>query len=116
MSRGQPAGKSRTGRPSLWSAAALAALLGLGLGKAHHAYASAGAEPTSDSASLPSDPGADARAAREAPRRRDWKRIVQRVRQDLSKRRISAIAAGATFYSLLAIFPAIAALVALYGL
>src|SRR5438105_646235 len=55
-------------------------------------------------------------APRATPRHRDWKLVVRRVREDLTKRRIIAIAAGVTFYSLLAIFPALAALVALYGL
>ena len=55
-------------------------------------------------------------APRATPRHRDWKLVVQRVREDLTKRRIIAIAAGVTFYSILAIFPALAALVALYGL
>ncbi|HTS20207.1 MAG TPA: YihY/virulence factor BrkB family protein [Casimicrobiaceae bacterium] len=46
----------------------------------------------------------------------DWKAVFGSIRADLTKRRILAIAAGVTFYSLLAIFPATAALVALYGL
>jgi len=39
-----------------------------------------------------------------------------RVYQNISEHRVVALAAGITFYSLLAIFPAIAALVAVYGL
>jgi membrane protein len=39
-----------------------------------------------------------------------------RIYQNVSDHRIAAIAAGVTFYALLAIFPGIAALVALYGL
>jgi membrane protein len=39
-----------------------------------------------------------------------------RVYQNISKHRVILVAAGITFYSILAIFPAIAALVALYGL
>jgi membrane protein len=45
-----------------------------------------------------------------------WKDIAARVYENLSEHRILAIAAGVTFYALLAIFPAIAAFVALYGL
>lgn len=47
---------------------------------------------------------------------RGWKDILLRVYGNISKHRIVAIAAGITFYSILAIFPAIAALVSLYGL
>ena len=42
--------------------------------------------------------------------------VFRDVREGITRDRVLAIAAGVTFYSLLAIFPAIAALVALYGL
>lgn len=45
-----------------------------------------------------------------------WKDILRRVYANVSAHRVMALAAGMTYYSLLAIFPAIAALVALYGL
>lgn len=45
-----------------------------------------------------------------------WKDILLLVYVNTSKHRIMSLAAGVTYYSLLAIFPAIAALVALYGL
>jgi membrane protein len=44
-----------------------------------------------------------------------WKDIILRVYQNVVKDRVIALAAAVTFYSLLAIFPAIAALVAVYG-
>jgi membrane protein len=47
---------------------------------------------------------------------RGWKDIILLVYANVSKHRIMALAAGMTYYSLLAIFPAIAALVAVYGL
>jgi membrane protein len=47
---------------------------------------------------------------------RGWKDILKRCYQRLGDDRILAIAAGVTFYALLAIFPAIAALVSIYGL
>lgn len=47
---------------------------------------------------------------------RGWKDILLRVYGNIGEDRIMLVAAGVTFYSLLAIFPAIAALVALYGL
>jgi membrane protein len=56
---------------------------------------------------------ADAPAAIPA---RGWKDILVRVYDNIGSHRIITIAAGVTFYSLLALFPAIAALVAIYGL
>ncbi|MET4476513.1 YihY/virulence factor BrkB family protein [Bradyrhizobium sp. F1.13.3] len=47
---------------------------------------------------------------------RGWKDILLRVYANISKHRVLALAAGMTYYSILAIFPAIAALVAVYGL
>ncbi|WP_407174302.1 YihY/virulence factor BrkB family protein [Bradyrhizobium sp. STM 3562] len=47
---------------------------------------------------------------------RGWKDILLRVYTNVDEHRILALAAGMTFYSLLAIFPALAALVAIYGL
>jgi len=47
---------------------------------------------------------------------RGWKDILWRVYGNIGAHRILALAAGMTYYSLLAIFPAIAALVAIYGL
>jgi membrane protein len=45
-----------------------------------------------------------------------WRDILLRVYDNISEHRVIAIAAGVTFYTILAICPAIAALVALYGL
>jgi membrane protein len=45
-----------------------------------------------------------------------WKDILSRVYSNVGDHRILALAAGMTYYSLLAIFPALAALVAIYGL
>lgn len=45
-----------------------------------------------------------------------WKDIGLRVFQEFNKDRVLAVAAGVTFYGLLALFPAIGALVSLYGL
>src|SRR4051794_13420708 len=47
---------------------------------------------------------------------RGWKDILLRVYSNLSEHRVVALGAGMTFYSLLAIFPALAAFVAIYGL
>jgi membrane protein len=45
-----------------------------------------------------------------------WKDIAVRVYLEFLKDRVLAVAAGVTFYTLLALFPGIAALVTLYGL
>lgn len=47
---------------------------------------------------------------------RGWRQILGRVKDDFLKDQIPMVAAGVTFYCLLAIFPGIAALAALYGL
>jgi membrane protein len=45
-----------------------------------------------------------------------WKDVLWRVYGNVGEHRILALAAGMTYYSILAIFPALAALVAIYGL
>ena len=45
-----------------------------------------------------------------------WKRILMNVKDQIAKDNVSIISAGVAFYSFLAIFPAIAALVSIYGL
>jgi membrane protein len=45
-----------------------------------------------------------------------WKETARRTLADFSRHRVMAEAAAVTFYSVLALFPAIAALVSLYGL
>jgi membrane protein len=47
---------------------------------------------------------------------RSWKDVLLRVVQGVSDDRVLANAAGVTFYGLLALFPAVAALVSIYGL
>lgn len=46
----------------------------------------------------------------------DWKEILLRVYREIADDRVLALAAGVAYYGLLALFPAIAALVAIYGL
>jgi membrane protein len=45
-----------------------------------------------------------------------WKDILWRVYQQISEDRVLSVAAGVTFYALLALFPGITAFVSLYGL
>jgi membrane protein len=61
------------------------------------------------------DRGRQAASPSEIPAK-GWKDILWRVYQEIGKDRIVAVAAGVTFYGLLALFPAIAAIVSLYGL
>jgi len=50
------------------------------------------------------------------PSRPGWRARAGRIYGNIGKHRVVALAAGVTFYGLLAIFPALAALVSLYGL
>jgi membrane protein len=59
--------------------------------------------------------GRDADVPSEIPAK-GWKDIAWRVWEGMQKDRVLLIAAGVTFYSLLAAFPAVAAAIALYGL
>ncbi len=61
------------------------------------------------------DRGRSATAPQEIPAK-GWKDILWRVWGEIQKDRILAVAAGVTFYALLALFPAIAAFVSIYGL
>ena len=59
------------------------------------------------------------RSERDVPFRdsaKGWKDVLLRVYRNIGDHRVLALAAGTTYYSILAIFPAIAALVAIYGL
>lgn len=59
--------------------------------------------------------GRDAARPDEIPHR-GWKDIAYRVYLEFNKDRVLSVAAGVTFYTLLSLFPAVAALVACYGL
>jgi membrane protein len=103
-----------------WALASLLTLLGIALATEH-------LFPTKDDRSAGSSYSGGVRAVdvdgrgrqattpSEIPAR-GWKDILLRVYSNISKHRIMALAAGMTYYSILAIFPAIAALVAIYGL
>jgi membrane protein len=61
------------------------------------------------------DRGRDAETPAEIPAK-GWKDIAWRVYAGIQNDRVLLVAAGVTFYALLALFPATAALVSLYGL
>lgn len=112
--------------PSGWTIAAALALLAAAflteqvlprdeehrLGRSKHRRDAA---PTTALATEDKDRGRLASRPSEIPAR-GWKDILLRVYGNISEHRILALAAGMTYYSLLAIFPALAALVAIYGL
>lgn len=62
-----------------------------------------------------SQDGASAEQPHEIPAR-GWWDIARRTYHEIDKDRVRAVAAGVTFYALLALFPALTALVSVYGL
>jgi membrane protein len=59
---------------------------------------------------------ADSRAGDARGTEHDWWALARRVKDDVAADNVSMIAGGAAFFGLLALFPALAAAVALYGL
>ena len=59
--------------------------------------------------------GRDAMRPREIPLR-GWRDILFRVKDEISEDQLSIVAAGVAFYAMLALFPALIALVSIYGL
>ena len=107
---------------SLWAAAAVAALvaigfrLGLHVGRHHEsARGHACAPGRMEDHTLTLGRGSLTDAPSEIPHR-GWKDVLVRVYADIDTNHIVSMAAGVTFYSILALFPAMAALVAVYGL
>lgn len=96
--------------PPLWAIAATVGLMAAGFGS----------RPPARGALHNDDAGGDSRGrSADAPTEispRGWKDIFARVYTNFTEHRILALAAGMTFYTLLAVFPALAALVAIYGL
>jgi membrane protein len=95
----------------LWAIALTALLVATGLTRRP-------IEPASDRADrarLDAGRGRLAESPSQIPAR-GWKDILWRVCDGISEDRILANAAGVTYYALLALFPAIAALVSIYGL
>jgi membrane protein len=97
----------RAGAP-FWAIAATIGLMAAGF---HQRRPAVSAEPAPEAEGR----GRTARTPAEIPAR-GWKEIALRVYQNFGEHRIMSLAAGMTFYTLLAVFPALAALVAVYGL
>jgi membrane protein len=98
-------------RIPIWVTAITAALLLLGFRRQR--FATAGNEARR--AMSEADRGRLAETPSQIPAR-GWKDILWRVYARITECRVIAVAAGVTFYALLAIFPAIAALISVYGL
>ena len=62
-----------------------------------------------------SERGREARSPAEIPPR-GWWDVLKRIKSRMARDRLSIVAAGVAFYALMSIFPALVALVALYGL
>ncbi|HEV2532927.1 YihY/virulence factor BrkB family protein [Phenylobacterium sp.] len=90
-------------------AAPIAMLAGAGV------LALRGTEPVAPKGVRPRGGGRGARSPLQIPLQ-GWKEILVRTRGEFTQDQIPMIAAGVSFYTLLAIFPGLAAFVALYGL
>jgi membrane protein len=109
--------KIQQARPTpLWASALAGLLLMLGASKRkvaspRLAHPKCGASVSRET----NDRGRRADTPADVPAK-GWKDIVLRVYEDIGDDRIMAIAAGVTFFVLLALFPGIAGLISIYGL
>lgn len=114
---------------AIWTVAAAAALLALVMLPRRDGSPPPPAEAEAPHRPSPSHDGSDAHAvARSEPERgrqakapaeipaKGWKDVAMRTYRDVGENRIMLVSAGVTFFALLAIFPAIAAMVSVYGL
>src|SRR5437660_11280475 len=101
-----------SGKPALWPAAVTVALLALGIRLRRRAERLRHSRESRDGGDT-GKRGRGASTPSEIPAR-GWKDVLLRVYENLDEHRVIAIAAGVTFYVILAIVPAIAAFVALY--
>src|ERR1700732_4818151 len=108
----RPGGVTSSQRAPLWAIGLSALLIAFGFTRRR----SGDARPASDDRTQgDTGRGRSAETPAEIPAP-EWKDILWRVYRGISENRILLVAAGVTFYSLLAIFPGIAALISIYGL
>jgi membrane protein len=112
MHRSASAGVTSSEHAPLWAIGLSALLIAFGFARRRSGDAS---PATGDRRPLEAGPGRSAETPSQIPAR-GWKDILLRVYHGISENRILLVAAGVTFYSLLAIFPGIAALISIYGL
>ena len=112
MHRSASAGVTSSKHVPLWAIGLSAVLIALGFARRRSGDAS---PATGDRRPLEAGRGRSAETPTQIPAQ-GWKDILLRVYHGLSENRILLVAAGVTFYSLLAIFPGIAALISIYGL
>jgi membrane protein len=107
-------GTASADRPPLWLAL-ITAMAATGLARARRSAAEQ--RPARQRHQFERSPGngKDAPKPDDVPAR-GWFEILKGLWRSFTKDRVLALAAGVTFYAILAIFPAIAALVSLYGL
>ena len=110
--RSATAGVTSSEYSPLWAIGLSALLIAFGFARRRSGDAS---PATGDRRPLEAGPGRSAETPSQIPAQ-GWKDILLRVYHGLSENRILLVAAGVTFYSLLAIFPGIAALISIYGL
>ena len=106
------AGVTSSEHAPLWAIGLSVLLIALGFARRRSGDAS---PATGDRKPLEAGRGRSAETPSQIPAR-GWKDILLRVYHGISENRILLVAAGVTFYSLLAIFPGIAALISIYGL
>src|SRR5271166_235361 len=110
---------TRLAPPPSWLILLSSALLAIGMASRSSTPAAArgysGMDHVVDHTRLQNGRGRSATAPSEIPWP-GWKDILLRVYRRMTRDRILLIAAGVTFYLILAIFPAISALVSVYGL
>lgn len=104
----------RDRRPPFWEIGLRLAVLAVSLARLNKASGGAAAAEEIDRVQE-KDRGRNAATPGQIPMR-GWMDIVWRIYAEIGNDRILAVAAGVTFYALLAIFPAIAAFVSVYGL
>jgi membrane protein len=110
--RSGTAGVTLSEHAPLWAIGLSILLIALGFARRRSGNAS---PATGDRRALEAGRGRSAETPSQIPAR-GWKDILLRVYHGVSENRILLVAAGVTFYSLLAIFPGIAALISIYGL
>lgn len=110
--RSATAGVTSSEQAPPWAIGLSVLLIALGFARRRSGDASSA---TRDLGPLEAGRGRSAETPSQIPAR-GWKDILLRVYHGISEDRILLVAAGVTFYSLLAIFPGIAALISMYGL